>query len=69
MRLPLTLNSMRRVACGITIRTPSVIRSRVRMDYDGAEALLVRAGAVEYGVLEGAAEDVAAAGGLARGGA
>lgn len=40
---------------------PSVIRSRVRMDYDGAEALLVRAGAVEYGVLEGAAEDVAAA--------
>ncbi len=39
---------------------PSVIRSRVRMDYDGAEALLVRAGAVEYGVLEGAAEDVAA---------
>lgn len=40
---------------------PSVIRSRVRMDYDGAEALLVRAGAVEYSVLEGAAEDVAAA--------
>ena len=39
---------------------PSVIRSRVRMDYDGAEALLVRAGAVEYSVLEGAAEDVAA---------
>ena len=38
---------------------PSVIRSRVRMDYDGAEALLVRAGAVEYSVLEGAAEDVA----------
>ena len=44
---------------------PSVIRSRVRMDYDGAEALLVRADAVEYSVLEGAAEDVAAA----RGGA
>lgn len=40
---------------------PSVIRSRVRMDYDGVEALLVRAGAVEYSVLEGAAEDVAAA--------
>ncbi len=40
---------------------PSVIRSRVRMDYDGAEALLVRAGAVEYSVLEGAAEDVEAA--------
>ena len=40
---------------------PSVIRSRVRMDYDGAEALLVRADAVEYSVLEGAAEDVAAA--------
>ena len=40
---------------------PSVIRSRVRMDYDGAEALLVRAGAVEYSVLEGAAEDVAVA--------
>ena len=31
------------------------------MDYDGAEALLVRTGAVEYSVLEGAAEDVAAA--------
>ena len=29
-----------------------MIRSRVRMDYDGAEALLVRAGAVEYSVLE-----------------
>ncbi len=40
---------------------PSVIRSRVRMDYDGAEALLVRSGAVEYAVLEGAPEDVAAA--------
>ena len=38
-----------------------MIRSRVRMDYDGAEALLVRAGAVEYSVLEGAAEDVAVA--------
>ena len=45
---------------------PSVIRSRVRMDYDGAEALLVRAGAVEYSVLEGAAEDVAAAEARAR---
>lgn len=40
---------------------PSVIRSRVRMDYDGAEALLAREGVVELPQLEGAAEDVAAA--------
>lgn len=40
---------------------PSVVRSRVRMDYDGAEALLARAGVVELPLLEGAAEDVTAA--------
>ena len=39
---------------------PSVVRSRVRMDYDGAEALLVRAGAVEQAVPQGNPEDVAA---------
>ena len=39
---------------------PSVIRSRVRMDYDGAEALLARAGVVSLGTVDGAPEDVAA---------
>ena len=38
---------------------PSVISSRVRMDYDGAEALLARAGVLELPVVDGAPEDVA----------